>query len=97
MEDFEKVEKGEDQGLGHSFLELMKCFRSSFGPSKVSFLEAVCDGGSDGTEASYEPSVEGDKSMEDSNFLEIFGFRPLQNGLDFLQVHEDSFGRDNIA
>ena len=75
----------------------MKYFENSFGLSKISFLETVCDGGSDGTEASYEPSVEGDKSMETLDFLKIFGFRPLQNGLDLFWVHGDSIGRDNIA
>ena len=94
---FEKVRKGKDWGLGHSLLELMKCLGSSFGLGKVSFLEAICDGGSDGTEASYEPSVEDDKSMEALNFLKIFGFWPLQNGLDLFWVHGYSLGRDNIA
>ena len=70
----------------------MKCFGSSFGLGEIFFLKAICDGGSDGTEASYEPFVEGDKSTEVSNFLKIFGFGPLQNGLDFLRVHGDSFG-----
>ena len=74
MEDFGKVKKGKDWGLGHSLLELMKCLGSSFGLGKVSFLEAIYDGGSDGTEASDEPFVEGDKSMETLDFLKIFGF-----------------------
>ena len=63
--------------MGHSFLELMKCFGSSFGPSKISFLKAICDRSNDGVEASNEPSVEGDKSMETSNFLKSFGLWPL--------------------
>ena len=75
----------------------MKYFGSYFGPSEVSFLKTVCDGGNDGTETSYEPSAEGDKSMEASDFLKIFRFGPLQNGLEFLRVHGDSFRRDNIA
>ena len=97
MEDFEKVREGKDQGLSHSLLEFLKYFGSSFGPSKISFLEVICDGGSNGTETSYEPSIEGDKSMEASDFLKIFGFWPLQNGLDLFWVHRDSIGRDNIA
>ena len=82
LEDFGKVREGKDWGLGHSLLEFMKCFGSSFSPCKIFFLEAICDGDSDGVEASNEPSVEGDKSMEASNFLKIFAFWPLQNGLD---------------
>ena len=74
LEDFGEVEKGKDRGLGHSFLELLKCLRSSFGPSKVPLLEVIYDGGSNGIETSYEPSVEGDKSMEALDFLKIFGF-----------------------
>ena len=97
LEDFGKVKEGKDWGLGHSFLEFMKCFGSSFGPGKISFLEAICDGGSDGAEVSNEPSVKGDKSMETSNFLKIFGFWPLQNGLDLFWVHGYSLGIDNIA
>ena len=54
-------------------------------------------GGSDGIEVSYEPFVEGDKSMEASEFLKVFGFRPLQNGLDLFWVHGNSSGRDNIT
>ena len=75
----------------------MKCFGSSFGSRKISFLEAVCDRGSDGAETSNEPSVEGDKSMETSDFLKIFGFWPLKNGLDHFWVHGNSIGKDNIA
>ena len=97
MEDFGKVREGKDWGLGHSLLEFMICFGSSIGPGKIFFLETICDGGSDGAEASNEPSVEGDKSMEASDFLKIFGFWPLQNGLDLFWVHGDSFRRDNIA
>ena len=51
----------------------MKYLGGSFGLGKISFLEAICDGGSDGTEASYEPPVEGDKSMETLDFLKILG------------------------
>ena len=97
LEDFGEVRKGKDRGLGHNFLELMKYFGSSFSLGEIPFLKAIRDGGSDGTEASYEPSIEGNKSMEASDFLKIFGFGPLQNGLDFLWVHGDSFRLDNIA
>ena len=82
--------------MGHSLLELMKCFGSSFGPSKVSFLEAICDGGSNGTETSYEPSIEGDKSMKASDFLKIFGFWPLQNGLDLFWVYGVSMDPEKV-
>ena len=76
--------------MGHGFLKLMKCFRSSFGPSEIPFLKAICDGSSDGTEAFYEPSIEGDKSMKASDFLKVLGFGPLKDGLDFFRVHGDS-------
>ena len=82
--------------MGHGLLELMTCFGSSFGLGKISFLEAICDGGSDGAEAFNEPFIEGDKSMETLDFLKIFGFRPLQNVLDLFWVHGNSIGRDNI-
>ena len=83
LEDFGKVRKGKDRGLGHSPLELMKCLGSSFGLGKISFLEAICDGGSDGAEALNKLSVEGDKSMETSDFLKIFGFCHFSMALTF--------------
>ena len=97
LEDFGKVREGKDWDLGHSLLEFMKYFWSSFGPGKISFLEAICDEASDGAEASNEPSVEGDKSMETLDFLKIFGFWPFQNGLDLFWVYGNSIGRDNIS
>ena len=68
----------------------MKCLGSSFGLGEIPFLKAICDGGSDGTEASYEPSVEGDKSMKASDFQKVLGFGPLKDGLDLFGVHGDS-------
>ena len=75
----------------------MEGFRSRLGPDKISLLKAIYDGGSDGAEASNEPSVEGDKSMETSDFLKSFGFWPLQNGLDLFWVHGNSIKKDNIS
>ena len=98
LKDFGEVGEGKDRGLGHGFLELMKGFGCSFGSGEIFFLKAICDGSSDGTEAFYEPSIEGgDKSMEASDFLKVFRFGPLKNGLDFFWVHGDSIRWDNIA
>ena len=77
LEDFGKVREGKDWGLSYSLLKLMKCFGSNFGPGKISFLEAICDGDSDGAEAFNEPSVEGGKTMDATDFLKGFGFRPI--------------------
>ena len=76
--------------MGHSFLELMKSFGSGFSLGEILFLKAICDRSSDGTEASYEPSIEGDKSMEAANFLKVLGFGPLTDGFDLFGVHGDS-------
>ena len=70
----------------------MKGFRSRLGPGEISFLEAVCEGGGDCAETFYEPSVEGDKSMKAADFLKVFGFGPIKDGLDLLGIHGDSLG-----
>ena len=68
----------------------MEGFRSRLGPSKIPFLEEIGDGGSDGAETFYEPSVEGDKYIKAADFLEVLGFGPIKDGLDLFGVHGDS-------
>ena len=78
--------------MGHGLLEFMEDFRSCLGSGEISFFEAIGDGGGDGAENFYEPSIEGDKSMKAMDFLEVLGFGPIKDGLDLFGVHGDSFG-----
>ena len=76
--------------MGHGLLEFMEGFRCCLGPGEIPFLEAIGDGGGDGAETSYEPSIEGDKSMKATDFLKVLRFGPIKDGFDFFGVHGDS-------
>ena len=44
-----------------------------------------------------EPSIEVGKSEEGLHFLDVLGFRPLLDGLDFGRIHGNTFRRDKVS
>ena len=92
-----KSQEGQGLGLESWLVEALGRLWRLPWSCEISLFEAISDGGSDGVKSFNEPSVEGGKTMEATNFLKGLGFRPIQNGPDLFWVHGNSSGRDNIT
>ena len=76
-----KIKETHDRCLSHLLFYLIENLSSSFCPNKLPLIHAVSDGGHNGTKLFDESVIKGSEPMKASNFMDIFGLKPIHNRL----------------